>query len=329
MSWTFYTASGVAKTAEYIGSEFPIGTVVQTTGLTAPSGWKICDGSALSRTTYSDLYATIGTTYGSGNGSTTFNIPDASGKMIYVLSLATRMTTGTLAPATGDLTGTYPSLTIPSGTITADKIADSNVTTAKLATGATSATYVTSLPSSPVDGQEIYYAADAANGVIWHLRYRAAAVTSYRWEFVGGTPLINRSTGIADEATHSNVSGAAFSNVMTLTAPLQGVYQVHVAFRCIINSRTTNSFGIYTSMGVRPLNGGAIITDDFTGGYLGNGVETGTQGVPQLVHYAATRATLTTQLSLEGIYVASMSSGSGVVRFRYREIGLTPIRVIG
>lgn len=195
MSWTFYTASGVAKTAEYIGSEFPIGTVVQTTGLTAPSGWKICDGSALSRTTYSDLYATIGTTYGSGNGSTTFNIPDASGKMIYVLSLATRMTTGTLAPATGDLTGTYPSLTIPSGTITADKIADSNVTTAKLAKGATSATYVTSLPSSPVDGQEIYYAADATNGVIWHLRYRAASSSSYKWEFVGGSPIERTAAG--------------------------------------------------------------------------------------------------------------------------------------
>lgn len=125
MSWTFYTASGVAKTAEYIGSEFPVGTIVQTAGLTAPSGWKLCDGSAISRTTYSDLYSTISTTYGSGDGSTTFNVPDASGKMIYALPLASRMSSGTLAAATGDLTGTYPSLTIPSGTITADKIGTS------------------------------------------------------------------------------------------------------------------------------------------------------------------------------------------------------------
>lgn len=43
---------------------------------TAPSGWALCDGSAISRTTYSSLFSAIGTTYGSGNGSTTFNIPD-------------------------------------------------------------------------------------------------------------------------------------------------------------------------------------------------------------------------------------------------------------
>lgn len=43
---------------------------------TAPLGYLICDGSAVSRSTYSDLFAIIGTTYGSGNGSTTFNLPD-------------------------------------------------------------------------------------------------------------------------------------------------------------------------------------------------------------------------------------------------------------
>ena len=43
---------------------------------TAPKGYLICDGSAVSRTTYADLFAAIGTTFGSGNGSTTFNLPD-------------------------------------------------------------------------------------------------------------------------------------------------------------------------------------------------------------------------------------------------------------
>jgi microcystin-dependent protein len=45
-------------------------------GSSAPTGWLICNGSAISRSTYSDLYAVIGTTYGIGDGSTTFNIPD-------------------------------------------------------------------------------------------------------------------------------------------------------------------------------------------------------------------------------------------------------------
>jgi microcystin-dependent protein len=45
-------------------------------GSTAPTGWLLCNGAAVSRTTYSDLFAVISTTYGTGNGSTTFNVPD-------------------------------------------------------------------------------------------------------------------------------------------------------------------------------------------------------------------------------------------------------------
>ena len=51
------------------------GMVVPFAGSTAPSGWLICDGSAISRTTYSSLFSVIGTTYGDGDGNTTFNIP--------------------------------------------------------------------------------------------------------------------------------------------------------------------------------------------------------------------------------------------------------------
>lgn len=49
---------------------------------TAPAGWLKCDGSAVSRTTYAALFAAIGTTFGAGNGSTTFNLPDARGEFI-------------------------------------------------------------------------------------------------------------------------------------------------------------------------------------------------------------------------------------------------------
>ena len=53
-----------------------VGTVKAFAGSTVPTGWLKCDGSAISRTTYSALFAVIGTTYGSGNGSTTFNVPN-------------------------------------------------------------------------------------------------------------------------------------------------------------------------------------------------------------------------------------------------------------
>lgn len=54
----------------------PTGMVVAFAGTTAPSGWLLCTGGTVSRTTYADLFDTIGTTYGSGDGSTTFNLPD-------------------------------------------------------------------------------------------------------------------------------------------------------------------------------------------------------------------------------------------------------------
>lgn len=49
-------------------------------GMTAPAGWLDCDGIAVSRTTYAALFTAIGTTYGIGDGSTTFNLPDLRGR---------------------------------------------------------------------------------------------------------------------------------------------------------------------------------------------------------------------------------------------------------
>lgn len=58
----------------------PPGQMGHTARSTAPDGWLAADGSAVSRTTYADLFAAIGTTYGVGDGSTTFNLPDARGR---------------------------------------------------------------------------------------------------------------------------------------------------------------------------------------------------------------------------------------------------------
>lgn len=52
------------------------GGLVAYCGATVPSGYLLCDGSAVSRTTYADLFAVIGTAWGPGDGSSTFNLPD-------------------------------------------------------------------------------------------------------------------------------------------------------------------------------------------------------------------------------------------------------------
>lgn len=57
-------------------ADAPVGSIQAYGGTTAPSGWLLCQGQAVSRTTYSELFAVIGTAYGSGNGSSTFNLPN-------------------------------------------------------------------------------------------------------------------------------------------------------------------------------------------------------------------------------------------------------------
>lgn len=63
------------------GDTLPIGSIIPYGSSTTPSNWLKCDGSAVSRTTYSELFSVIGTLYGSGDGSTTFNLPNLKGKV--------------------------------------------------------------------------------------------------------------------------------------------------------------------------------------------------------------------------------------------------------
>lgn len=66
----------ISVTSGGLSNGQPIGMITPYGGSSAPDGWLICDGSAVSRTTYADLFDAIGTTFGSGDGSTTFNLPD-------------------------------------------------------------------------------------------------------------------------------------------------------------------------------------------------------------------------------------------------------------
>lgn len=60
----------------------PPGTIIHYAGRTVPSGWLICNGANVSRTNYAALFAAIGTTYGTGNGSTTFGLPDLNNRFL-------------------------------------------------------------------------------------------------------------------------------------------------------------------------------------------------------------------------------------------------------
>lgn len=60
----------------------PVGAVIHVAGNTAPTGFLKCNGAAISRSSYSNLFSMIGTIYGSGDGSTTFNLPDLRGEFV-------------------------------------------------------------------------------------------------------------------------------------------------------------------------------------------------------------------------------------------------------
>lgn len=65
-----------------VASSTPAGAVMAFAMTGAPTGWLKCNGAAISRGTYSTLFAAIGTTFGNGNGSSTFNIPDLRGVFV-------------------------------------------------------------------------------------------------------------------------------------------------------------------------------------------------------------------------------------------------------
>lgn len=65
-------------------ADAPLGAIIPYGGTTIPEGWLECDGSAVSRTTYADLFAAINTKFGPGDGSTTFNLPSGDfGAQLY------------------------------------------------------------------------------------------------------------------------------------------------------------------------------------------------------------------------------------------------------
>lgn len=102
-----------------------------------------------------------------------------------------------------------------------------------------SAPVVTSLPGSPVDGQEINYLADAANGVLWHFVYNAAAG---KWLFTGGPPLFSEAgTPGVDE----NTTNLGYTTLATpgpaLTLPLAGDYDVMHVYDGYNSGTSTNA----------------------------------------------------------------------------------------
>lgn len=106
----------------------PTGTILEYAGSTAPTGYLLCDGSAVSRTTYSNLFTVIGTTYGTGDGSTTFNVPNKKGR-VGVGRDSSDTSFDTLGETGGEKTHTLSASEMPSHTHSVDPPSTSTNTT--------------------------------------------------------------------------------------------------------------------------------------------------------------------------------------------------------
>lgn len=114
----FYYYSGSTWTLLQSGATrtTPAGTIVAFTGTIIPDGWALCSGAAVSRTGYPELFAAIGTTYGNGDGSTTFNLPDLRGRTVFgkdnMGSTAANVLTTTISGTTLGATGGSEKVTL-------------------------------------------------------------------------------------------------------------------------------------------------------------------------------------------------------------------------
>lgn len=129
---TYDTSASAVKKAKPINVDvLPSGVIAPYGGSTAPTGWLECDGSAVSRTTYANLFAAISTTWGAGDESTTFNLPPSAGRgfigrgtgtvTVSGVDSGVDLTTDTLATPPNNakwFTGMPVVFTLTSGTIT-------------------------------------------------------------------------------------------------------------------------------------------------------------------------------------------------------------------
>jgi microcystin-dependent protein len=100
----------------------PVASTISYAGETPPEGWLICDGSAISRSEYADLFGVLGETFGAGDGSTTFNLPDLADR----IPVGKGSTKTSLGAKGGDVSGT------PSGSLSGGGVDDTTITTSTM-----------------------------------------------------------------------------------------------------------------------------------------------------------------------------------------------------
>ena len=170
--------SKISLLSDFTEFGFNTGDIKIHTTSTVPNGWLLCNGAGISRTTFSNLFAEIGTTYGTGDGSTTFNIPDLRDRYIigantnalgtYVAEQLPNIT-GSLSFSTNITSISTTFLEFPSGAFTIGLYNDGCVSTAWTSGGASyRASRFNAQNSNNIyaDNDKVYPASIALNFII-------------------------------------------------------------------------------------------------------------------------------------------------------------------
>ena len=180
---------------------------------TAPAGYVLCDGAAISRTDYADLFAVISTTYGAGNGSTTFNVPDLQGKMPQGYDGSTYALAGT---------GGANTVTVA---LTNNQAATSTVTNTQSVT-----------VTGSIDNTSLTTAQHAAHG---HSLTKSNSNQPNR----SPTPVTGQTSGpVGSGNTDDAGSGTGHNHSHTLSGTLTGAVTVSTSLTGTVTAAGTNSF---------------------------------------------------------------------------------------
>jgi microcystin-dependent protein len=155
----------------------PAGVVMDFAGAVEPTGWFFCNGAAISRTTYAALFAAIGTTWGVGNGSTTFNIPDFRGRARIGSGTGAGLSARTLAATGGEETHQLSTAELASHTHTQNS--HTHTSTISIATATTAAVDAMAVGTRVTNGSGIVQSAAVTNVAATAVNQNAGSDTAH------------------------------------------------------------------------------------------------------------------------------------------------------
>jgi len=262
-----------------------------------------------------------GVVSGGTSGSTVFTLPVGYRPVAQQAFSVIAASSGGNTPTTLNISsngGVSPTNTGTGSNVTTwvylDGIEFDTESVAAYASGFLGPPLVTVLPANPVDGQECYFLADDPNGVVWHLRYRAASSSAYKWEYIGGSSLMARVD--ADET----VTAGGYNDPTTpgpqITLPLAGDYVYTFAATTYISGQTAAT----TAIVALSVGGLAPVAPDFA--------QSGMTALGIAISVARVGGSLSAQPSGRVLKLQyNMGAGGGTPHARYRTLELQPVRV--